>query len=998
MDKLKIKNNLNLRFKLLGNKNLSKDINTINKDYSKIYENKNLNKSKSLNELSILNHYQKGSISQRTKNKKNDILLLEKIKNTPHHPIFLSFMMNKKNFVNSLEKKFQIRNYQNINKMNNSSIKSNSTRSIFNPIKFEPFNNKKFNSSDNKKNENLKLNNNIYEINNNKEKFKLDLSKIKEITKSSLNINKLKNENLFNNKKRYSNENEKQTQNNVLLNNLGTLNSNITFNTTDNGNCTIIPNNNIKKNQQQILSSIHLPLQNTTNISTINNNTKEAKPIIKNDSLNINEFVTKDIKDKNIKKKLLLSMKDKNQNIYLLDSNRKSFKLRDIHNFPTIVLDIEKDKNKKNNVTIKGNSNIYSKKSNLSYNNQNKNLNSDRLIMSYIFKNRNSNIDFEKPNINSFNIKNELNLQENSKIDIIDKAINNDINVDINKEKKIKINKINKDKNKPKKEKIIITKKRQKLKDKKIKKIVIKKSSKNLIKDNNKYSYIFNIKKFEQINTNNKFLNFLNSDIIGQKENLNDKINTNKIQIILKRTKEIKNIISKEENNLKIYINNINGTIYHLKKGIFENEKNYKTDEKNDKLKSEILFYKLKSIYILQFKKFSLANIFSNYICKFINFSSIYLPLVKIKNSHKRQALVADNNIFSNNLSNSLYPEIKSKFLKDSDPDKLKNFLSNINLIIRLINLDINEPKDDINIKDIINKINKTVKANEIKNILIDNNNNKSNIVWKRKGTNSIDISYLPQFTNTHSRNSTYKKLIKRRGSVSFNNNYFKKNYFPHSVLDKKQFFEVPRRSFNIKLKSVISNANLYNKICNKKNDEIKKYDTQIIQDLMNEEKNLEDLINKKCIENLKTAINKCNRLKGKKNLGDNYHILNQIKGKKYMEETLRMLINEGEESLFLDYFAQIYRKIDINCKDVNNNTLLILSVREGLINVVKELLEKNVNINIRNVKGNTALHYALGNKMYYIADLLKKNGADESILNKNGLTPWECVGQSGVG
>ena len=166
----------------------------------------------------------------------------------------------------------------------------------------------------------------------------------------------------------------------------------------------------------------------------------------------------------------------------------------------------------------------------------------------------------------------------------------------------------------------------------------------------------------------------------------------------------------------------------------------------------------------------------------------------------------------------------------------------------------------------------------------------------------------------------------------------------------------------------------------------------------MNEEKNLEDLINKKCIENLKTAINKCNRLKGKKNLGDNYHILNQIKGKKYMEETLRMLINEGEESLFLDYFAQIYRKIDINCKDENNNTLLILSVREGLINVVKELLEKNVNINIRNVKGNTALHYALGNKMYYIADLLKKNGADESILNKNGLTPWECVGQSGVG
>ena len=211
MDKLKIKNNLNLRFKLLGNKNLSKDKNTLNRDnYSKIYD-KNLNKSESLNELSILNHYQKGSMSQRTKNKKNDILLLEKIKNIPHHPIFLSFMMNKKNFVNSLEKKFQIRNYQNSNKTNNTSIKSNSTRNIFNSIKFEPFNNNKLISSENKKNENLIINNNIYEINNNKEKYKLNLSKIKEIAKSSLNINKLKNENLFNNKKRYSNENEKQS-------------------------------------------------------------------------------------------------------------------------------------------------------------------------------------------------------------------------------------------------------------------------------------------------------------------------------------------------------------------------------------------------------------------------------------------------------------------------------------------------------------------------------------------------------------------------------------------------------------------------------------------------------------------------------------------------------------------------------------------------------------------------------------------------------------------
>ena len=33
---------------------------------------------------------------------------------------------------------------------------------------------------------------------------------------------------------------------------------------------------------------------------------------------------------------------------------------------------------------------------------------------------------------------------------------------------------------------------------------------------------------------------------------------------------------------------------------------------------------------------------------------------------------------------------------------------------------------------------------------------------------------------------------------------------------------------------------------------------------------------------------------------------------------------------------------------------------------------------------------------MFYIADLLKSYGADETILNKNGLTPWECLGKWG--
>ena len=44
------------------------------------------------------------------------------------------------------------------------------------------------------------------------------------------------------------------------------------------------------------------------------------------------------------------------------------------------------------------------------------------------------------------------------------------------------------------------------------------------------------------------------------------------------------------------------------------------------------------------------------------------------------------------------------------------------------------------------------------------------------------------------------------------------------------------------------------------------------------------------------------------------------------------MLINENEKSLFFDCFGQIYSKIDINCRDENNNTFLILSQKIALL------------------------------------------------------------------
>ena len=83
---------------------------------------------------------------------------------------------------------------------------------------------------------------------------------------------------------------------------------------------------------------------------------------------------------------------------------------------------------------------------------------------------------------------------------------------------------------------------------------------------------------------------------------------------------------------------------------------------------------------------------------------------------------------------------------------------------------------------------------------------------------------------------------------------------------------------------------------------------------------------------------------------------------------------------------------IDINRQIFDGNTFLIISSREGNKIIINFLCQKNCELNIQNNKGNTALHYAIGNLFFDIVDILISFGAREDILNKNGLTPWDCV------
>lgn len=40
----------------------------------------------------------------------------------------------------------------------------------------------------------------------------------------------------------------------------------------------------------------------------------------------------------------------------------------------------------------------------------------------------------------------------------------------------------------------------------------------------------------------------------------------------------------------------------------------------------------------------------------------------------------------------------------------------------------------------------------------------------------------------------------------------------------------------------------------------------------------------------------------------------------------------------------------------------------------------------------NAPLHHALMNKNFKLVNMLLAKKADEELINKNGLTPWQCL------
>ncbi len=95
--------------------------------------------------------------------------------------------------------------------------------------------------------------------------------------------------------------------------------------------------------------------------------------------------------------------------------------------------------------------------------------------------------------------------------------------------------------------------------------------------------------------------------------------------------------------------------------------------------------------------------------------------------------------------------------------------------------------------------------------------------------------------------------------------------------------------------------------------------------------------------------------------------------------------IKRVEESLNLGF--------PIDAEDEKGNTLLLIACQNRNKRLVEMLLLRGASINHQNALGNTALHYAIAfDTDGVLGEYLIEHGADDTIENINGLSPYDGV------
>eukprot|EP00947_MAST-08B_sp_MAST-8B-sp1_P002350 g2350.t1 len=81
---------------------------------------------------------------------------------------------------------------------------------------------------------------------------------------------------------------------------------------------------------------------------------------------------------------------------------------------------------------------------------------------------------------------------------------------------------------------------------------------------------------------------------------------------------------------------------------------------------------------------------------------------------------------------------------------------------------------------------------------------------------------------------------------------------------------------------------------------------------------------------------------------------------------------------------------------DRRGNTLLVAAAQSGDLKMAKFLVKKGAYVNHRNADGNTAMHFAFHFGYADLAAWLIESGADDTLLNRKGLSPYDGLHYEG--
>lgn len=108
-------------------------------------------------------------------------------------------------------------------------------------------------------------------------------------------------------------------------------------------------------------------------------------------------------------------------------------------------------------------------------------------------------------------------------------------------------------------------------------------------------------------------------------------------------------------------------------------------------------------------------------------------------------------------------------------------------------------------------------------------------------------------------------------------------------------------------------------------------------------------------------------------------------------DTSLLHMATEGGHLLIVNYLLSL-RALDVNCRNIHGETSLMIALREDEHELLEELLLHGADPNIRDVAGCTALHIAVGRTCVKSVEILIQNGADVNIKDNFCQTALHAV------